>query len=130
MSREQLEALYKQLENFIADSTFEEVSINNASLNNVKTMIAGRIRVIINDSTDKLYKEHKEKHPKEIILFRDGKVYFSLHDDAVKVSDVCGLPLVSENGRKNASFVSWELDNIFSRLVRHGYKVAICDNMK
>lgn len=130
MSREQLEALYKQLENFIADSTFEEVSINNASLNNVKTMIAGRIREIRNDSTDKLYKELKEKHPKAIILFRDGKVYFSLNDDAVKVADACGLPLVSENGRKKALFVSWELDNILPRLVRHGYKVAICDNIK
>lgn len=130
MSREQLESLYKQLENFIADSTFEEVSINNASLNNVKTMIAGRIREIRKDSTDKLYKELKEKYPKAIILFRDGKVYFFLHDDAVKVADACGLPLVSENGRKKALFVYWELDNVLPRLVRCGHKVAICDNIK
>lgn len=93
-------------------------------------MIAGRIREIRKDSTDKLYKELKEKNPKAIILFRDGKVYFSLHDDAVKVADVCGLPLVSENGRKKALFVSWELDNILPRLVRCGHKVAICDNIK
>ena len=44
MSREKLEALYNQLENFIADSTFEEVDENRHELMKVKTMIAIRMR--------------------------------------------------------------------------------------
>ena len=44
MERKELNQLYKQLENFIADSTPREVERNQMELARVKTMIADRIR--------------------------------------------------------------------------------------
>lgn len=44
MERNELNQLYKQLENFIADSTPGEVERNQVELARVKTMIADRIR--------------------------------------------------------------------------------------
>lgn len=44
MSREQLEKLYKDFENFIADLTIQEWRDNMLELARVKTMIAERIR--------------------------------------------------------------------------------------
>lgn len=129
MSKEQLEALYKQLDKFIADSTFEEVEKNRESINNVKTMIADRIREFKEDGISSKYKELKEKHPDAILLFRDGGAYISIDKDAVNVSEACGLPLLSDDGRKKTLFVAWELDNILPRLVRKGFKVAICDKL-
>ena len=44
MGRKELNQLYKQLENFIADSTPGEVERNQMELARAKTMIADRIR--------------------------------------------------------------------------------------
>lgn len=44
MGRKELNELYKQLENFISDSTPGEVERNQMELARVKTMIAERIR--------------------------------------------------------------------------------------
>ena len=44
MERKELNQLYKQLENFIADSTPGEFERNQMELARVKTMIADRIR--------------------------------------------------------------------------------------
>lgn len=44
MGRKELNELYKQLENFIADSTPGEVEGNQMELARVKTIIAERIR--------------------------------------------------------------------------------------
>ena len=44
MGRKELNELYKQLENFIADSTPGEVERNQIELARVQTMIADRIR--------------------------------------------------------------------------------------
>ena len=44
MERKELNQLYKQLENFIEDSTPGEVERNQMELARVKTMIADRIR--------------------------------------------------------------------------------------
>lgn len=52
MSRERLAGLYNELDNFIADLTFEEVESSRHELMNVKTLIAMRMReetrIIIN----------------------------------------------------------------------------------
>lgn len=44
IGKKELNELYKQLENFIADSTPGEVERNQMELARVKTMIADRIR--------------------------------------------------------------------------------------
>lgn len=44
MERKELNELYKQLENFIADLTIQEWRDNMSELARVKTMIADRIR--------------------------------------------------------------------------------------
>lgn len=44
MERKELNELYKQLENFIADLTIQEWRDNMSELERVKTMIADRIR--------------------------------------------------------------------------------------
>lgn len=53
LTNEKLNELYRQLDNFIADSTWEEVQEHLPALNEVKTMIHQRM----NENNGKLKKE-------------------------------------------------------------------------
>jgi DNA mismatch repair protein MutS len=83
------------------------------------------------------YLEHKRRHPDEILLFRMGDFYETFLDDAKTVSGVLGIALTarskdSVSGEKIplAGFPWHALDGYLTRLVRAGYRVAICEQVE
>lgn len=77
------------------------------------------------------FKMLKEKHPDALILFRVGDFYESYFEDAKKVSEVLGVTL-TENEKDDifiTSFPTQSLDTYLPKLIRAGYRVAICDDI-
>ena len=77
----------------------------------------------------------KAKYPDAILLFRVGDFYETFGQDAITTSKVLGITLTKRN---NASATSSELagfphhalDTYLHKLVKAGYRVAICDQME
>ena len=83
----------------------------------------------------KQYFNIKAQHPEAILLYRVGDFYETYSDDAVLVSKVLGIVLTRRsNGEKGdtpmAGFPHHALENYLQKLVRGGYKVAICDQLE
>lgn len=76
----------------------------------------------------------KGKHPQTILLFRVGDFYETFGEDAVKVSKVLGIVLTSRNNGGSdielAGFPYHSLDVYLPKLVRGGYRVAICEQLE
>ncbi len=77
----------------------------------------------------------KQKYPDAILLFRVGDFYETFGDDAVKASQVLGITLTKRNnGDANSSqlagFPHHALDTYLHKLVKAGYRVAICDQLE
>ena len=78
------------------------------------------------------FNELKTKHHDAVILFRVGDFYESYFDDAKKVSDILGLTLTKRNGENGYYFTGFPyhaLDNYLPKLIRAGWRVAICDDI-
>ena len=77
------------------------------------------------------YNEIKEAHPGTILLFRVGDFYETFSDDAVLVSKELGITLTKRNNGGDqtplAGFPFHALDSYLPKLVKKGYKVAVCD---
>ena len=72
----------------------------------------------------------KEKHPDALLLFRSGDVYRCFEEDAVKAAEVlCLTSIVEEDKITIASFPHHCLDTFLPKLIRHGIRVAICDDI-
>ena len=74
----------------------------------------------------------REKHPDAVILFRRGDFYIMLGKDAHIAHSVLGLqvePLIIIGGVsfEASSFRTCELDYFLPKLIRAGFRVAICD---
>jgi DNA mismatch repair protein MutS len=83
----------------------------------------------------KQYNSVKAKYPDAILLFRVGDFYETFGDDAVKASKVLGIVLTKRaNGSAShielAGFPHHSLDSYLPKLVRAGYRVAICDQLE
>ncbi|MFQ5446102.1 MAG: DNA mismatch repair protein MutS [Saprospiraceae bacterium] len=80
------------------------------------------------------YNEMKSKYPDAILLFRVGDFYETFGEDAVKTSKAVGIVLTSRNNGGNdvelAGFPYHSLDMYLPRLVRAGYRVAICEQLE
>ena len=77
----------------------------------------------------------KARYPDAILLFRVGDFYETFGDDAVKASTVLGITLTKRNnGDANSSqlagFPHHALDTYLHKLVKAGYRVAICDQLE
>ena len=77
----------------------------------------------------------KQRYPDAILLFRVGDFYETFGDDAVKASTVLGITLTKRNnGDANSSqlagFPYHALDTYLHKLVKAGYRVAICDQLE
>lgn len=77
-------------------------------------------------------KRLREKHPDAVILFRRGDFYTMLEKDAHIAHSVLGLQVEPLTIIGRASFVTssfrfCELDYFLPKLVRAGFRVAICD---
>lgn len=78
------------------------------------------------------FNELKTKHHDAVILFRVGDFYESYFDDAKKVSDILGITLTKRNGSNGYYFTGFPyhaLDNYLPKLIRAGWRVAICDDI-
>ena len=78
------------------------------------------------------YSEIKSRSPETVLLYRMGDFYEMFNDDAKVASKVLGLTLTSRNhgGADNtplAGFPYHALDRYANRLVKAGYKIAICE---
>ena len=82
----------------------------------------------------KQYFEMKAKHKDALLLFRVGDFYETFGEDAVKASQVLGIVLTARNnGGSNielAGFPYHSLDVYLPRLVKGGYRVAICEQLE
>lgn len=83
----------------------------------------------------KQYNTIKAKYPDAILLFRVGDFYETFSTDARKASAVLGITLTKRsNGKASevelAGFPYHALDTYLPKLVRAGYRVAICDQLE
>ncbi len=83
----------------------------------------------------KQYFATKAQHPEALLLYRVGDFYECYSDDAVTLSKVLGMVLTRRsNGEKGdtemAGFPHHALDTYLPKLVRAGFKVAICDQLE
>lgn len=80
------------------------------------------------------YQTIKSKYPDAVLLFRVGDFYETFGEDAVKTSRALGITLTSRNNGGSdielAGFPYHAMDMYLPRLVRAGYRVAICEQME
>src|SRR5476649_2790502 len=77
----------------------------------------------------------KQKYPDAILLFRVGDFYETFGEDAIKASAVLGITLTKRNSNAASSlelagFPHHALDTYLHKLVKAGYRVAICDQLE
>lgn len=77
----------------------------------------------------------KQKYPDAILLFRVGDFYETFGEDAIMASKVLGITLTKRNNGAAASselagFPHHALDTYLHKLVKAGYRVAICDQLE
>ncbi len=83
----------------------------------------------------KQYNSFKAKYPDAILLFRVGDFYETFSTDAKVAAGVLGITLTRRaNGKATdvelAGFPHHALDTYLPKLVRAGYKVAVCDQLE
>lgn len=83
----------------------------------------------------KQYFAVKAQHPEAVLLYRVGDFYETYSDDAVLLSKVLGLVQTKRsNGDKEAvpmaGFPHHAIEQYLTRLIRAGYKVAVCDQLE
>ena len=80
------------------------------------------------------YNGIKAKYPNALLLFRVGDFYETFGKDAIKASQILGITLTKRaNGSSNpelSGFPHHSLDTYLPKLVRAGYRVAICDQLE
>ncbi|MBI5326505.1 MAG: DNA mismatch repair protein MutS [Ignavibacteriae bacterium] len=81
------------------------------------------------------YSQMKSKYPDTIMLFRLGDFFETFNEDAVITSKVCGITLTKRhNGAAGesplAGFPHHQLDAYLPKLVRAGYRVAVCEQLE
>jgi len=91
-----------------------------------------------NSSTTPLMEQYlsiKAKHKNAILFFRMGDFYEMFYDDAKIASQVLGITLTSRAHGKAASvplagFPYHALDNYLTKMIKAGYRVAICEQVE
>ncbi|MBN8787008.1 MAG: DNA mismatch repair protein MutS [Terrimonas sp.] len=77
----------------------------------------------------------KQRYPDAILLFRVGDFYETFGEDAIVTSQVLGITLTKRNNgaassSELAGFPHHALDTYLHKLVKAGYRVAICDQLE
>lgn len=77
----------------------------------------------------------KAEHPEALLLFRCGDFYETYGDDALTASKILGIVLTKRSNAAPdaipmAGFPYHSLEVYLPRLVRAGYKVAVCDQLE
>jgi DNA mismatch repair protein MutS len=81
------------------------------------------------------YKKIKEAHPDTILLFRMGDFFETFEDDAKIAAKVLGITLTKRaNGAAGevplAGFPHHAIDSYLPKLIRAGYRVAVCEQIE
>ncbi|HZH37128.1 MAG TPA: DNA mismatch repair protein MutS, partial [Flavisolibacter sp.] len=81
------------------------------------------------------HKAIKAKYPDAVLLFRVGDFYETFGADAIIASQVLGITLTKRNNggsadNELAGFPHHALDTYLHKLVKAGYRVAICDQLE
>ncbi len=77
----------------------------------------------------------KENHPDCLLFYRMGDFYELFFDDAVKASAALDIALTKRGKTDGTAIpmcgVPWHAhENYLAKLIKHGYKVAICDQIE
>lgn len=83
----------------------------------------------------KQHSEIKQRYPDAILLFRVGDFYETFGEDAVHASKILGITLTKRANGSAASielagFPHHALDTYLHKLVKAGFRVAICDQLE
>ncbi|MEJ2715589.1 MAG: DNA mismatch repair protein MutS [Deltaproteobacteria bacterium] len=81
------------------------------------------------------YREHKQRHPDAILLFRMGDFYEMFFEDAHKASRILEIALTTRDKNKEESvpmcgFPHHSASAYISRLLAAGERVAVCDQVE
>ncbi|KYP14088.1 DNA mismatch repair protein MutS [Flavihumibacter sp. CACIAM 22H1] len=81
------------------------------------------------------HKAIKQRYPDAVLLFRVGDFYETFGQDAIIASQVLGITLTKRNNgaassSELAGFPHHALDTYLHKLVKAGYRVAICDQLE
>src|SRR2546425_12420033 len=90
------------------------------------------------ESTTPLMRQYaaiKKQHPTALVFFRLGDFYELFFEDAVVASRELQITLTSRNKEKDAAIPMCGVpyhsaENYLSKLLRKGFKVAICEQME
>jgi DNA mismatch repair protein MutS len=81
------------------------------------------------------YLDVKERYPDYLLLFRVGDFYETFFDDAISVSGALNIVLTRRSNGSSAEvpmagFPHHASEGYIAKLVRKGFKVAVCDQME
>src|SRR6266536_1825440 len=81
------------------------------------------------------YNSIKERHPDALLLFRLGDFYELFFEDAVVASKELQITLTSRNKEKGAAIPMCGVpyhaaEGYIAKLIRRGYRVAVCDQVE
>ena len=77
------------------------------------------------------YLEVKDRYPDYLLLFRVGDFYETFYDDAVSVSSALNIVLTRRSSEvPMAGFPHHASEGYIAKLVRKGFKVAVCDQVE
>ena len=81
------------------------------------------------------YNRIKQKYPDAILLFRIGDFYETFGTDAIKTANILGIVLTKRANGSNthlelAGFPHHAVDTYLPKLVKAGYRVAICEQLE
>lgn len=82
----------------------------------------------------KQYNQIKSKYPDALLLFRVGDFYETFGEDAVKAAHTLDIVLTNRNNgterNELAGFPYHSINTYLPKLVKAGYRVAICDQLE
>ena len=82
------------------------------------------------------YHDVKRRFPGKLVFFRLGDFYEMFYEDAVKASQALGITLTSRTKEKSGAPVPMcgvpfhAVDGYISRLIKQGFKIAICEQVE
>ncbi len=83
----------------------------------------------------KQYNQIKSKYPDALLLFRVGDFYETFGEDAIKAANILGIVLTKRGAGSNsetelAGFPHHSINTYLPKLVKAGFRVAICDQLE
>ena len=83
----------------------------------------------------KQYNDIKSKYPDAVLLFRVGDFYETFGEDAIRTAKVLDIILTkrgagTQSETELAGFPHHSLDLYLPKLVKAGFRVAICDQLE